>query len=224
MRRCGMRVRIFSVFVIALFFGATTCAYARKADLQYWHTETVNWKIASDWKLCVVDEAYFDDDASHYYYQEGDIGVFYSGLAKWLDVSLNFKHVLLLNRNKWKREERPHVNMVLKTSLLGCSISDRNRFEYRFIEDGSDHWRYRNYVTVKFPLKITRYEIQPYVADEFLVNMRIEQLNENRLYQGFVFKITKNCSADIYYMWKRTKSSGKWNSTDVMGTRLTFSF
>lgn len=210
--------------ILLLFFGATTSAYAKKAGLQYWHSETVSWKATTDWKLSVSEEARFEDDASHYYYQEWDTGVMYSGLAKWLDLSFNFRHVISENGNTWKREEWPHANMVLKTSLWGCRISDRNRFEYRFIEDGADHWRYRNMVTVKFPLKMTRYEIQPYCADEFLVNMRIEQLNENRLYHGFVFKINKNCDADIYYMWKRTKSSGRWNSTHMAGTRLTFSF
>lgn len=211
-----------SLIAFFSFFAAVVPADARKADLQYWHTETVSWKVADDWKVSLSNESYFDDDASHRYYHEGDIGVSYSGLAKWFDLSLNFKHVLTESKNKWRREERPHINGTFKFNICKFSFIDRNRFEYKIREAGTDFWKYRNLLTIKFPCKFTSLEIQPYIADELHVD---EVVSENRSYAGFTFKITKELGADIYYMQKRNRQSGgNWIGANVIGTRLKLDF
>lgn len=213
------------VFIIVYFFGMSSYAYAKKADFQYWQTDSVSWKAAADWKLTWSEEHYFKDDAGDYYYQEQNIGVIYSGLAKWLDLGLDYKHVIQeISPNKWKREERPHVNATLKFNLGGYSISDRNRFEYRIREDQTDYWRYRNLLTVKLPVKWTRQEIQPLVSDEIHVDLSHQEVNEIRLMPGFAFKITKNLNAEIVYMWRRVKSSGVWSTNNATWMRLKLEF
>lgn len=213
------------IFILALFMalGITTSAFAKKHDLQYWHTDTIGYKIAKDWKVTFGEEGYLNDTASHAYYQEGDLGLVYSGVGKWLDLSLNFKHSLTENRNKWLREERPHLNATLKTNIKGYSISSRSRIEYRMRQDVENTWRFRDFVTVKLPCKFTKYEIQPFIADEILVDLIKKQLSENRGYVGFTYKINKNLSADVYYMKQRLKTSSITYS-DIVGTRFNYSF
>jgi hypothetical protein len=66
--------------------------------------------------------------------------------------------------------------------------------------------------------------MQPYFADEMFADFLTEQINENRLYTGFSFTFTKNIGLDIFYMWRRIKSSGKWQTNDVLGTNLKLTF
>ncbi len=148
----------------------------------------------------------------------------YSGLGDWLDLGLNFRHLRDRSSGSWKTEERLHLNATLKFKLKGYDISNRGRFEYRIREKADDFWRYRNKLSVKLPLKITVLEIQPYFADEIFADFDLKEMTENRLYTGFYFKITEFLNAEIFYMWRRIKSSGEWNTHDVLGTRLKFTF
>lgn len=212
---------------VALFLASgNVCAYASgSGDFQYWQIEDISWKLNDLWKLNLGEETYFKNDASDFYYQHTELGATYSGLAKWLDVSAHFRHGLTESRsNLWLREEQPGFSAIFKGKFLGCSVSDRNRFEYRIRENADQGWRYRNQVTVKFPWKWTKLEIQPYFADEFFVDIDLERINENRNYTGFSFKISKNIGMDVFYMWRRLESSGKWGNNQVLGAKLRLSF
>ena len=211
-------------FLVILLFGAGSFAYAKKADFQYWSSESIGWNISKKWKLSLSEEHYFRNDAEDFYYQHTEIGATYSGLVKWMDVGLNFRHVRSKGNSGWKREEQPSFNAYLKFKLKDYSISDRNRFEYRFKQDAQDYWRYRNLLTIKLPLKWTRYEIQPMLSDEIFVDLDKKEFNENRLMPGFSFKINKNLNAEIVYMWRRVKSSDTWSANHAVWTRLKLEF
>lgn len=210
---------------VFLWMCARPCfVFASGRDTQYWKTESFSWGIAEDWKLTLENEMYFQDDASDFYYQHTDLGVVYSGLFKWLDLGLNYRHVLSKSKSDWNREERPHLNATIKWKWADCALSNRSRFEYRIREDTDDFWRYRNNTTLKFPWKWTRMEIQPYFVDEFFVDFDKEELNENRLSGGFSFKITEHVSAEVYHMWRRLKSGDAWLTYNIIGTRLKMAF
>jgi hypothetical protein len=218
MKRAGV-----FIFVLFMVLSMTSTAFAKKHDLQYWHTDSVSWKFDKDWKFTFGEEGRLNDTASHAWYQELDMGIVYSGVAKWLDLSFNFKHALSESNNKWRREEWTHLNATLKTNIKGYSISSRSRLEYRMRQDVENTWRFRDMVTVKLPCKFTRYEIQPFVADEILVDLDQKQLSENRGYAGLTFKINKHLSADVYYMKQRLKAASI-TYNDIVGTRFNFSF
>ncbi len=221
------RVRVFEslIFIAFFIFLAGTYAYAGSSDFQYRNINSVTWKVSKDWKLSLTEEVYFKDDASDFYYEHTELGILYSGFFKWLDVSLNFRHALTESpSNKWKKEEQPGFHATFKFKIKDYDFSDRNRFEYRIREDSDDFWRYRNMVTMRFPLKLTRYNIQPYLSDEFFVDFDKEELNENRAYAGLSFKLSKNWGADLYYLWRRVKSGDKWTTNNILGTRLKLEF
>ncbi len=216
--------KLFSLFSVSILFVFLMYlpAEARKVDLQYWHSESIDWKLAEKWKAVFSEEQRIDDDASHLYYQEQDIGVVYSGFAEWFDLSLNFKHVLSESKDNWSREERPHFAGTFKFKLLDFSFSDRVRFEYRIREKKSDIWRYRNLLTITFPYKLTSLEIQPYIAEEILID---DVISETRSYGGFSFKILKGLGAKIFYLQKRNRlAGGDWIGANVVGTSLKVSF
>lgn len=193
-------------------------------DFQYWNTESISKKINDDWKVSLEQEFRWGDNASNPYYNHSDLGVTYSGLAKWLDLGLNYRHIYEEKSDKWKMENRPHINAAVKWKLSDISFSNRGRLEYRNRDDADNYWRYRNKFSIKPPLKLTKLEIQPYIADEIFYDFDVETLNRNRLYGGLSFKIFKNLKGEIYYMWERTEKSDKWSDSNILGTKLKISF
>ncbi len=147
------------------------------------------------------------------------------GLAEWIDLGLNYRHIFEEKSSKWRVENRPHLNANIKWKLFGMDFSNRGRLESRIREKADNFLRYRSKFTVKAPFKLTKFEIQPYVADEIFYDFDEETLNKNRLYAGIVFKIFKNLKADFFYLLERNKnSSNKWYDYNVFGTNLKFSF
>ena len=193
-------------------------------DFQYWSAVKSSWKIDDNWKVGLEEEFRLGDNGGNLYYQHSDLGFTYSGVASWLDLGINYRHIFEKSSGKWYEENRPHLNANLKIKAKDWKLSNRSRFEYRNKERGDDYWRYRNKVTVKFPWKFTSAKIQPYFADEFFVDFDKEELNRNRIYAGFTFKITKNIKGDIFHLFQRSKSGGKWKNTNVLGTKIKLSF
>ena len=170
------------------------------------------------------EEFRFGDDADQFYYQHSDLGFTYSGFADWLNIGINYRHIFQEKNDKWVRERRPHLNITLKKKVHDWVLSCRGRFEYRDTQNSNDGWRYRDKFTVKTPFKFSRLEIQPYIADEIFVDFDEEELNQNRLYAGFSFKLLKNLKGEIYYFWQRSKKSDEWIDANILGTKLKFSF
>lgn len=174
--------------------------------------------------MSLEEEMRFGDDASNYYYQHLDLGAIYSGTAKWLDLGINYRHIFEEKNSDWKEDNEPHLNATLKWKLSDFSMNNRLRLGYRNRESAEDFWEYRNEFRVKFPLKFTRFEIQPYTADEIFFDFDKGDLYRNRLYTGISLKLTKNIKGELYYMWQSTELSAKWNDSHVLGTKLKLSF
>ncbi|MBU4343120.1 MAG: DUF2490 domain-containing protein [Candidatus Omnitrophica bacterium] len=128
--------------------------------------------------------------------------------------------------NEWKKEHRPHINGTIKWKLKDFSFSNRGRLEYRERQDSDEAWQYRNKLSIKPPIALTKYKIQPYIADETFFDSDSQELNRNRLYAGLSFQIFKSLKAETCYLWQRSKSSssGKWTDYNIAGTKLKLSF
>ncbi len=215
------RVKLLSVSLVLMAAGT---AYAfDDGDFQVWHTENQEFKVNKESKLTLEEEFRFGDDASDFFYQHYDAGFVYT-LNKNLDLGINYRQVYEKKKGEFEAENRPYVNAVLKFDLRGFKLDDRNRFEYRHFDYQGDDWRYRNKVTLKFPWKFTKLDIQPYLSDEVFVDLNKGILNRNRFYSGFGFNLTKNLKADIYYLLQSSKGLGGWTDANVFGTKLKISF
>ncbi|NQT75571.1 MAG: DUF2490 domain-containing protein [Candidatus Omnitrophica bacterium] len=216
---------IILIVEIIAFFCSDALAFDDE-DWQYWGTVNASCKISEGWKLDLEEEARWGDDMHNPYYNHTDAGFAYSGLADWFDLSLNYRHIKEEKSNDWKTEYRPHVNGTIKWKLWDFSFSDRSRFEFRERQDSDEVWQYRNKLSLKPPLSLTKYKIQPYIADETFFDSDSKELNRNRLYSGISFNIFKQLKGDIYYLWQRSKSSssGKWTDINAVGTKLKISF
>ena len=192
---------------------------------QWWTSAEASTELAKDWKATFQQEMRLGDDGGNFYYEHSDLLFTYSGLAKWLDVGAGFRLVYEKDsHDEWQRENRPHLNVTLKGKLFDCSVSSRNRFEYRDRTAAEDVWRYRNKFTVNLPFELTALKLKPYTADEIFITLNDDNIDRNRLYIGVTLPLREGVDVDIYYMWQASRSSGEWKDIEVLGTGLKFHF
>ena len=201
------------------------CSAYEDEGFQFWATTSASFDIGKDWKAKFEEEFRLGDDGGNLYYQHSDLGFAYISLAEWIDLGLNYRQVFEKDGSgKWRQENRPHLNITLKTQLFDLDLSNRSRFEYRDRENNKDVWRYRNKVTVKFPLELTSLKLQPYVAEEVFINFDKEDFNRNRLYSGLSLKLSKHVKGEAYYLWQSTESGGEWKDIDALGVNIKIYF
>lgn len=217
--------RIVVLAAIIIFTGQAAFAFD-DGDWQYWNTESASVKLADEWKASVEQEFRWGDDMHNPYYNHTDVGIAYSGLADWFDLSVNYRHINEEKSGGWKTEYQPNINGTIKWKFQDFSFSNKSRFEFREREDADEVWQYRNKLSITPPIILTEYKIQPYVADETFFDSDSQELNRNRFFSGLTFNITKTLKGELYYLWQRSKSSssGKWTDYNAVGTKLKIAF
>jgi len=220
-----MNKKYLQLILLLAVITMTSLAFAYdNGDFQAWHTANITWKIGDDWKLAIEREMRFGDSADDFSYHHTDIGTSYSGFADWFVLGLNFRNVNEDNGEEWLMTHQPHLNATFKAVIKDFKLSNRIRMEYRDRQDASDGFRMRNKITLKFPIKFTKKNIQPYLADEIFVDFDQGGMNRNRLYAGFVFDIVDNLKGELFYLLQSSESNNKWNDYNVLGTKLKLSF
>lgn len=196
-------------------------------DFQVWNTDGQEFKVNDKSKIVIEEEFRYGDNAHELYYQHYDTAFAYA-FNKNLDLTLSYRQVLEKKRGKFRTENEPNVNAILKWDAFGCKLSNRFRFEYRHFNYQPDSFRYRNMFTVRLPWKFTKFEIQPYFADEAFVSSRGAAINNNRFYSGLSFILTKHIKADLYYLLQHTRTVTKyateWPRINVFGTKIKLIF
>lgn len=215
--------KILCVVMVAMTMCVNAYAYDN-GDFQIWNTDYQDVKIFKDVKLAMEQEFRFGENASEFYYQHYDWGVVF-GFDKMLDLTLGYRLALEKYKHKWREEDQPNINAILKFDLWKFKIDDRNRIEYRHFRFKEDSVRYRNKLGIKLPLDILKMKVSPYVSDEILITSDSTGFNENRISSGIEFGLTKYVKADIYYMFKSNKiKDDKWNNANVLGTKVKIAF
>lgn len=201
------------------------CFGSKSGNLEYWQTQVVSIDINKDFYFTASQEVKFGRHHGNPYLHNIDLALVYKGLADWVDIGFNFKKEYEQDSTgKFRHENRPHLNVTLKHRLFDYDVSNRSRLEWRDYENKEEVWRFRHKTTVKFPLKLTKYNLQPYVAEEFFMNLPEDNINQNRLSSGFSFTLAKNVKGSIYYLLKKSKGTDGWTDTNVIGLQFKFLF
>jgi Protein of unknown function (DUF2490) len=224
-KRFLITVSIWGIFLVIV----STRAYAfDNHDFQVWNTDVEEMKLNKKSKLVFEQEFKLGDNSSDFYYQHYDAGYVY-GLSKYVNIGIGYRYIKEMQNKAFRVENEPYILTTIIWELAGFKFDSRNRFEYRtFDYNKVDSGRYRNKLTVKLPWKFTKREIQPYLADEIFVRFNGADLNQNRIFAGLGFNITKNLKGEIYYMFQSIKNYSRlestWTQTNVLGTKLKISF
>lgn len=212
--------------VVAVGALMLTGAYASDpggdGDWQSWCAAAVAGK-AGNLKWKVEEEIYIGDDISQLFHYQTDAGISRS-LASWFDLGLNFRQIREEKKGEWKNEARPHLNGTLKWLLADWQFADRNRLEYRIIEDSVDRWRYCNQLSLLPPVKLWDSRLQPYLADEVYIDLHGDNFNENRAYAGFTVRLAKYIAADLSYFCQSREKTDGWVDANIIRSALTVIF
>jgi len=209
---------------VCWIFPGPSCFAFEDEGFQFWNTAKLSFDINRDWKAEVDEELRFGDEGGTLYYHHTDLGFVYKSLAQWVDLGFNYRQVFEKDSDrKWRRENRPHLNVTLKAKLLDLDLSTRSRFEFRDRENKEDLWVYRNKVMAKSPWALTQLRLQPYVAEEIFVSLDPTKYLADRLYAGMYLDISENMRADFYCLLQ-AKRLRDTQHIHVLGVALKFRF
>ncbi|MHC4619159.1 MAG: DUF2490 domain-containing protein [Planctomycetota bacterium] len=193
--------------------------------MEYWQQIGLSHDINEDWVVHAEQEFRAGRRNGNPYLHNVNVGLVYKNLTDWLDIGADFKKEYEKDSaGKFRGENRPHLSLLFKGKLLDIDAGNRLRVEYRDRENKEDIFRLRNQVKLKFPVKFTKLALQPFVAEEFFVNLGDNNVSQNRLSAGFSSRPAKSVEIRVYYMWKTSKIPGGWEDTNVIGTGLVLRF
>jgi hypothetical protein len=207
---------------------ATVAANVRGSDLgedgdwQTWYTAGVSMKSGA-WKLKTEGEIRAGGDARQIYYSHVEVALCRT-ITSWLDLSMNYRQIEEKKSEEWEKESRPHLNATLKWKIGNWSFSDRNRIEFRDMDESEDTWRYRNKLTVYPPFRLFGENVKPYVADEIYEDMHGSNLNRNRVYAGAECKFAEWLKGDICYFMQSSYKSAEWTELNIVNVKLEVTF
>ena len=208
---------------ISLFLIFNTSFAFEDGDWQSWPRISIEGKLSAKWKIYLDEEFRMGDNISDLYFHRSDFGVTYK-FADCFYLGLNYWHSHKEKNGQWYQEKKPHINLTFKWEMGKFKLNDRNRFENRYQQGKDKVWRYRNRLTLTPPLKFTKYNIQPYLADEIFFDFEESELNRNRIYAGIKIKLLKNLSFDGYYLLESNKKFEEWSAYNVMGSKFKVTF
>jgi hypothetical protein len=220
----GNRTCLLAAVITVLIFSESRCALA-DGSVQFWQTTAATVDINKDWMATVQEHVKLRQHAGTLYYEHTDLGFVYKGLASGIDIGFNYKQVFCKDDDGgWSRENRPHLNVMIRGRLGAFDFFDRSRFEYRDKQDERDLWRYVHLLKVAMPFEFTRFKVRPYVADQVYLNLDGQVLDKNRIYSGVSFDLAKNVRGDFCYVWQSEKSDGCWEDLDALNLLLRIRF
>jgi hypothetical protein len=206
----------------SLFMVMTAFAY-EDGDWQFWNNESIEGNIAENWRVKLEEEFRFGDTMGEFYYHHTDGGLIYR-LIDWFYIGLNYRQIYEKKKGEWKRGNRPHMSGIFKWKWQEFKLKNRSMLEYRIREEKKDIWRYRNKLTFAFPVRYTRLDIDPYLADEIFVDFDEGEIDRNSFYVGLKAKLIKYLKVDIFYLWQTSNKDNDWINYNVVGAKLKVKF
>lgn len=208
----------------AILLGAA-CRASAQGDFEYWPKASLLIPISKQWTFNFEEKLTFGDNGGRLDDHQTDFGFNYAGLADWLILGFGYKQLFEKDGDDWDVESRPLLNIIVKTKRSGWTLGSRSRFEYRIPEEGDESWRYRNKVFAISPWTLTPLKIQPYIADEILINLDEGDFNQQRLYGGFFLRLHEKIRLELFYFWKLDEQDdNSWHDTNVLGSYVYFLF
>jgi hypothetical protein len=200
---------------------------AKDEDFGYWGIYDIEKKIDDRWTMKTGEELRFRNHQGAYYI-ETHVAASYK-VCQYLIAGAEYQQIrntrTVGKKTVWYWEEVPRIWLTPQVKIKGFLLEDRNMLEFRIKEDARYTTRYRNMVTLTAPWKWTRYEIQPYTANEIFLETSKNGMVEDRYYAGFKVHLWGPVYGSIYYLRHSTKNAiAKWTSLNILGTNLKISF
>ncbi len=125
------------------------------------------------------------------------------------------------NVNITEFEHRLRFDLTVGNKWKNFSLRDRSRVEYRIRHNRSDSVRYRNKFTFAFPVRKKQKEIfTPFVSEELYYDITAKAFTTNEIQAGISRKLSKDVSADFFYIRRDVWASGARAHINGIGTNV----
>ena len=140
-------------------------------------------------------------------------------------VEVGYRHAFLELNSGWREEYRPMLSLYWQTKLAGGNFSNRHRIEWRYFEgNAKDRVRYRNESVWTSLNTITKYQLTPFIEEEFFYDRTDSELNINWLTFGISKFLRKSKKGGIKwklgYRLQSQKFNGKWENRHTLVTGI----
>ena len=202
-------------------------APTRDEGFGVWNTYDVEKKLNAQWKIKAGEELRFREH-NGLYYSETHVGANYQP-SKYLAVGAEYLENRASRSKKndeiWYWESVPRIYLTPQLPYKGFLLEDRNMLEFRVRQDARFSMRYRNLVSLTAPWKWTRFEFQPYTANEIFFETQRSGMLEDRFFAGFKVHWWGPVYGSIFYLRNSNKNTvAKWTSLNILGTGLKICF
>ena len=165
------------------------------------------------------EEFRFKDTGDSWYYQHSDFQIKYK-VSKYVDVFTDYR-LIFQNKGGWDA-----YNVVMPGFTLKYPTDKWGKFEVRTrgqaaLDASPVLWSLNIQPKYNFPWKWTKYEFNPYIADEiqWILDDNIDY-KTNRVRVGIGWKFTKGVKGSLGYYYE-TSNKGHAN---VVNTSIKFEF
>ena len=207
-------------------------------DLGTWNTIQIQKKMPYDLSIGASEESRIGTVDSDKRLDEFHTTVFLDWrVFDWMSVGVQDDFVLLRRSgavDRYRRDNRPGINLTFRHSVGGFDFSNRSRFIMRDLENERPYFRYRNLSKVVMPrvFNVLEREVRPYVSYEWYFDegSKDREIRKNDKFGqfwtdfGFQTRISPSCSLCLFYRLVELKVSESWQPSHVVGTAFTFSF
>lgn len=120
-------------------------------------------------------------------------------------------------------EDRFKTDLTLKASFGTLILSNRCRFEWQNFE-ADPRSRYKNRTQIEHPMRLFGQKFTPYVAAEFIYNVRQENFDEQRNVIGVSKKLGRHLKTSLFYTIKKTSSTSTDEDAHIIGAQFDILF
>lgn len=225
------RKSVFSIIAIALLLLASVIASAQDdTDFQVWNETTLVFPVVKEKdkngkesdKLSLLVLGVLRLGQNRLFPVDARIG---TGFDLKLNKYWSFAPTYVYRRGEPVRnakefEHRLRFDLTVGNKWKHFSIKDRSRVEYRIRNNRDDSVRYRNKITFAFPVRYKKKEIfSPFIADDIYYDITAKEFSTNDFFAGVSRKLSKNISADVFYI-RRDYKTGAIRHINGLGSTI----
>lgn len=221
LHRISLVLRLMSC-VAVLVVASLWAARSEAEDWGYSHNLFVKKKLSDRWSFESRSLFTSRENMHEIFLAVTDAGLSYD-VTKWLNLGASYRAGWILVGSDYEYESRPLINLTLKKKVKGAFVSNRSRVEFRYYDfDREDDVRFRNETRVVFPWKLTRWQLKPYLEEEFFYADNAGRINMNWVTAGFTYQVNENVRFKSGYRWNALKFGPQWEHRHVWVTGFAF--
>ena len=203
------------VIFLTLNFVLFSQAFSNSSDSKLWTGLEIKKKLTSKTKLILGQQIILKNQFSDFDKTFTNISFSYKIIPLFEQIS-SFRYIIYHDEIKFRLnlDSKIHINVLFLKNY-------RFRLQQEFDNDGQlEELLSRNKLTIKLPIY---WKLSPYSSFEsfHVFNEKEEVFNfsEYRIGLGAKYKLSKNNSLKVYYIYKGELENNEINSTDIFGIK-----